>query len=551
MGRQPLPTDTIIGNGTDQYRIDTVLGPGGFGVTYLARDLRFDRDVAIKEYFPADFAYREDSQSIRTTAGSGQKDFFEEGKRYFLEEARTLGKFRHPNIVRVLNLFEQFNTAYMVLEFEEGQSLKHWLRQLGRRPTQDEIDRILDPMLDALELIHSKGMFHRDIAPDNIIIRPSGEPVLIDFGAARNFVRENSYTIGAIVKHGYSPPEQYTVDTKLQGAWSDIYSLCATLYLAIMGEAPEEAAKRQLNDTMLPVERHLDAYHKEIYHPALVQALNIGLALKPKERPQTIQDFKAAMERLRTEEDARRATNASVRPGTSAQRSRAPSTLGDAFDARNTETIVAGQGSGTGGTAGGSSARPQAPGAVGGAQGVDPTGAAYPETAMRTAGLIALGVAAVSAIAFLMIGGITHPGGLAAAMLVCAGLIAATAERVLAVTRTDSLDLERVAQATAVMSAVALAIFWLPWFFWQISLTLVGVAAAFVWRRSDSWLTTGMMALGLVHIALSALLLLLASRLNQTDPFFLPLMGVSLGLIAAFILASALRLRQRSGWVTQ
>ncbi len=549
MGRQPLPTDTIIGNGTDQYRIDTVLGPGGFGVTYLARDLRFERDVAIKEYFPADFAYREDSSSIRTTAGSGQKDFFEEGKRYFLEEARTLGKFRHPNIVRVLNLFEQFNTAYMVLEFEEGQSLKHWLRQLGRRPTQDEIDRILEPMLDALDLIHSKGMFHRDIAPDNIIIRPTGEPVLIDFGAARNFVRENSYTIGAIVKHGYSPPEQYTVDAKLQGAWSDIYSLCATLYLAIMGEAPEEAAKRQLNDTMLPVERHLDAYHKGVYHPALVQALNIGLALKPKERPQTIHEFRTAFHRLRAEEDAQRAS----RPAgaAAARRATAPSTLGSASDGRNTETVVAGLHPSLRAHTGAinSSQRPQAPASAATSVSADAATGVYPEAQMRVAGLIALGVAGLAAAGFLMIGGIEHPGGLAAAMLVCAGLIAAGFERALAVARAEPADLASTAMATAVMSAVALAIFWLPWFLWQLSLVVMIGAAAIVWRRSAEWLTTGLMTMAVVHIAFAGVLLATASRASQKDPFFLPLMAASLGLIAVFMLISALRLRRRPEWV--
>ena len=134
MGCQPLPTNTILGNGSDQYRIDTVLGPGGFGVTYLARDLRFERDVAIKEYFPAEFAYRDGSTTIRSSTRGNNQNFFEQGKRHFLDEARTLAKFRHEHIVRVLNLFEQFNTAYMVLEFEEGQSLKAWLRALGHQP---------------------------------------------------------------------------------------------------------------------------------------------------------------------------------------------------------------------------------------------------------------------------------------------------------------------------------------------------------------------------------------------------------------------------------
>src|SRR5690606_34208553 len=144
-----------------------------------------------------------------------------------------------------------FGTAYMVLEFEEGQSLKRWLQQLGRPPTQSELDALLEPVLSALETIHAQRLFHRDIAPDNIIVRPNGKPVLIDFGAARHFARENSLPLGAIVKSGYSPPEQYTLDTKLQGAWSDVYALAATMHHAISGQPPEEASKRQLQDNVL------------------------------------------------------------------------------------------------------------------------------------------------------------------------------------------------------------------------------------------------------------------------------------------------------------
>ena len=154
MARQPLPADTILGKESDQYRIDTVLGPGGFGITYLARSLRLDRDVAIKEYFPSEFAYREGSTTIRSSGG-GARDFFEQGKRYFVEEARVLGKFRHEHIVRVIGMLEAHNTAYMVLEFEEGQSFKHWLRELGGPPSQEQIDQILMPMLSALDSIHS------------------------------------------------------------------------------------------------------------------------------------------------------------------------------------------------------------------------------------------------------------------------------------------------------------------------------------------------------------------------------------------------------------
>ena len=552
MGRQPLPTNTILGNGSDQYRIDTVLGPGGFGVTYLARDVRFDRDVAIKEYFPAEFAYREGTTTIRSSTRGNQQNYFEQGKRHFLDEARTLAKFRHEHIVRVLNLFEQFNTAYMVLEFEEGQSLKGWLQTLGRRPTQQELDGILDPLLAALDAVHAKGMFHRDIAPDNIIVRPSGRPVLIDFGAARHFVREHSHTIGAIVKHGYSPPEQYTLDTKLQGAWSDIYSLSATIYAALMGVPPDEASRRQLNDTLLPIEQHLDSEQRTLYRPSFIAALNAGLALKPKDRPQTIAAFRA----LLAETGPRPAPAPAVRNGQAGElavaavasaRAAVPS-HSQRQPARPSNVLPL-------------TARPAVPGRdsetprrVADAPRVEAdadeprptaTPASYPEGAARTAGAVALSVAGLAAIAFLSIGGIEHPGGLAAAMLVCAGLVATGLERTLSVSRAGAVDVGGAAVAAAVMSALALAIYWLPFFFWQLSLLLAAVASLFALVRFGRWVPITLLGLALVHLAVAALFLTLSTRSVQKDPFFLPLMGASLAVLAGLVLASALHIQRR------
>ncbi|MGE0700339.1 MAG: serine/threonine-protein kinase, partial [Hyphomicrobiaceae bacterium] len=417
MGRQPLPTNTILGVGTDQYRIDTVLGPGGFGVTYLARDLRTGREVAVKEYFPAEFAYREGSTTVRPSTHGTSQSHFDQGKRHFLAEASTLAKFRHPHIVRVLNLFEQFVTAYMVLEFEEGQSLKSWLRTLGRRPSQADLDALLGPLLDALVQVHSKGMFHRDIAPDNIIVRPAGDPVLIDFGAARNFVREHSFTLGPVVKHGYSPPEQYTRDTRLQGAWSDIYSLSATIYAALMGKPPEEASRRQLNDTALPVSRHLEPARRALYRPSFIAAVDAGLQLRPKDRPQTAEDFRRLV--LGEEAQSRRIASRLSGSGASRLSSDRPAAASLAPASRASEPAD----------------RPLPP------PGVLPKGGApddaYPESAARTAGLAALAVATLAAVLFLMLGGIGHPAGMATVMLVCGSLVVAGLERLLAVTRSS------------------------------------------------------------------------------------------------------------------
>ena len=178
--RLVLPVNAIV----DGYRILRVVGSGGFGITYEAEDLNLGLMVALKEYYPFDFGDRDSTMSVRPKSAR-HKHTFEWGRSNFLQEARTLARFEHPSIVRVTRVFEAHATAYMVMRFEKGLSLEEWLRDLGRRPTQGELDAILHPLLHALELMHGANFLHRDIAPDNIIIRPDGTPVLLDFGAAR------------------------------------------------------------------------------------------------------------------------------------------------------------------------------------------------------------------------------------------------------------------------------------------------------------------------------------------------------------------------------
>jgi serine/threonine protein kinase len=149
-------------------------------------------------------------------------------------------------------VFEAFSTAYMVMVFEQGQSYEEWLKRLGRPPTQEELDRIAGPILDALEMMHGESFLHRDIAPDNIIVRADGTPVLLDFGAARRAVAEESRSLTGIVKAGYSPPEQYATDGRLQGPWTDIYAFGAMLYRAVTAKVPEEATLRVTDDRLAP-----------------------------------------------------------------------------------------------------------------------------------------------------------------------------------------------------------------------------------------------------------------------------------------------------------
>ena len=273
-------------NGTelvDDYRIERLLGAGGFGITYLADEIALGRMVTIKEYFPSDFAARagDGDAAPRSEGCSGD---YRWGLDRFIEEAQTLAKFNHPNIVRVYRYFRANNTGYMVLHFEEGQSLKSWLKGLGRAPRQKELDQILAPLLDALELIHKADFLHRDIAPDNIIIRKDGQPVLIDFGSARGEIASASKTVSALVKPGYSPYEQYAETSRQQGPWTDIYALGSTLYHAITGKRPPDSPSRMVKDDYVSArEAALSAYR-----PRFLKAIDKALMLAIDGRPQSI-----------------------------------------------------------------------------------------------------------------------------------------------------------------------------------------------------------------------------------------------------------------------
>ena len=274
------------------YRIDRVLGAGGFGVTYLAEEIALSRKVSIKEYFPSDFAARSSDGSATPRSQDCAGDYTW-GLERFIEEAQTLAKFDHSNIVRVYRTFRANNTAYMVLHFEEGKSLKSWLKGLNRAPRQKELDAIVAPLLDALQTIHKAEFLHRDIAPDNIIIRNSGDPVLIDFGAARSDIAAHSKTktVSALVKPGYSPYEQYAETSKQQGPWTDIYAFAATLYHAVTGKRPPDSPSRMLKDEMVPAQEAA----LSSYRPTFLDAIQKGLALKVNARPQSVAAWRGAL----------------------------------------------------------------------------------------------------------------------------------------------------------------------------------------------------------------------------------------------------------------
>jgi len=276
-GVASLPPGTRLDN---RFTVDSVIAAGGFGITYLGHHEALRYQCAIKEHFPRQFAAR-NGQTGRVTATD--EGTFRWALDRFLEEGRTLVRVRHPNVVGVKDIFEANGTAYLVLDYEEGMSVKTWIDRLGRPPTQGEFDRLLRPLL---EYVHAQGLMHRDLAPDNILIRNDGSPVLIDFGSARQAIAERSQVLSAIIKSGFSPPEQYTTDGRAQGPWTDIYALAATIFRAITGGPPPEATNRASGIEMPLLED--DAALRGRYRPGFLAAIDHALRLRTVERPQSI-----------------------------------------------------------------------------------------------------------------------------------------------------------------------------------------------------------------------------------------------------------------------
>ena len=271
----------------DGYHIEGVLGAGGFGITYRARETAIKRTVAIKEFLPAGIAMRGGDGAMVHPISSSDEEFYEYGLERFRGEAETLVRFDHPNIVRVFRYFQANGTGYLVMQYVDGDSLEAILTRAGTL-TESEIREILDPILSGLDQVHAAGFLHRDIKPANIYIRADGAPVLLDFGAARLALGEKSKSLTAIISGGYAPFEQYSSTVK-QGPWTDIYGLGATLYRAVAGRAPPDAMDRMAEDKLIPPR---DAA-AEGYGDDLLAAIDAALAMKGADRPQSIDAFRA------------------------------------------------------------------------------------------------------------------------------------------------------------------------------------------------------------------------------------------------------------------
>jgi serine/threonine protein kinase len=282
-----LTPGTVLSN---KYLVGKVLGQGGFGITYLGWDRNLDIRVAIKEYFPQGLVSRVPGENNVHSYTGQPKDQFSFGLDSFLREAKILARFEHhPNIVTVRDFFRDNNTAYMVMSFIEGVTLLDYLKSKGERIPVDRAIEIMMPVLDALKGVHSAGIMHRDISPDNIFIDHEGRVILIDFGAARQEMREKSKSLSVILKAGYAPEEQYRSRGK-QGPWTDIYAVAATMYRCITGQVPPEAMDRLAEDDLIPPSKS-GVSIGSTYEKALLKALSV----RAEGRFQTVEDFQAAL----------------------------------------------------------------------------------------------------------------------------------------------------------------------------------------------------------------------------------------------------------------
>lgn len=276
-----LPIGTYVG----EFEITDTLGEGGFGIVYLAWDHSLERKVALKEYMPSSLAARGAGLGV-TVKSARHQETFEAGRRSFVNEAKLLAQFDHPSMVKVYRFWEANGTAYMVMPFYEGSTLKDTLKDMGSPPDEAWLTALLAPVSEALEVLHGQQCYHRDIAPDNIILlKGTGKPLLLDFGAARRVIGDMTQALTVILKAGYAPIEQYAeVPGMNQGPWTDVYALAASVYYAIHGKTPPPAVGRLVNDGYVPLVQSAAGRYSERF----LAAIDHALAVKPDERTQNM-----------------------------------------------------------------------------------------------------------------------------------------------------------------------------------------------------------------------------------------------------------------------
>ena len=281
-----LPVGAVLGD----FKITGIVGEGGFGIVYLAYEATLDRTVAIKEYLPVSIAGRTGDRSVMVRSQLNT-DAFTSGLKNFLREAQMLAKFSHPALVEVHRVWEQNSTAYMAMRFYAGKTLRELYRGSAGLDEQ-AIRRIIEPIFDALTLLHAQNVIHRDVSPDNILMRASGAPVLLDLGAARLVVGGMTQALTTVLKPGYAPIEQYVDDgTMHQGPWTDVYGLGAVLYFLLAGAAPPQAVARMITDPLPGLVGAINASCSSQFLAGLIQAL----AVRPENRFQSVEALREGL----------------------------------------------------------------------------------------------------------------------------------------------------------------------------------------------------------------------------------------------------------------
>ena len=237
-----------------EFEVTKTIGEGGFGIVYLAWDHSLDRKVALKEYMPTSLAYRAGATDIKPRS-ERHKETFDAGMKSFINEAKLLAQFDHPSLLKVYRFWEANGTAYMVMPFLEGSTVRDTVRAMPSPPGETWILGLLAPLFDALAMLHASQIYHRDIAPDNVLLMAdTGRPLLLDFGAARRVIGEVTQALTAILKPGYAPVEQYADMPGLkQGPWTDVYALAAVVHWIIMGKTPPPSVGRLFDDPYVPL----------------------------------------------------------------------------------------------------------------------------------------------------------------------------------------------------------------------------------------------------------------------------------------------------------
>lgn len=283
-----------VGTRVAEFEITRVIGQGGFGVVYEAWDHTLERVVALKEYMPSSLANRQGDGSVVPSA-ERHKEAFDMGMRSFINEARLLAQFDHPSLLKVYRFWQERGTTYLVMPCYKGDTLKEALARSKDDINQDWLMGIVDGVTLALAVMHKANCYHRDIAPDNImLLENSGLPVVLDFGAARRVIADMTQAITVILKPGYAPIEQYAETPDMsQGAWTDIYALSAVMHVVISGRSPPPSVARMLNDRYVPLAGNPELQKRFANH--ILAAVDSGLAVRPDGRPQSIAEFRVAL----------------------------------------------------------------------------------------------------------------------------------------------------------------------------------------------------------------------------------------------------------------